>query len=603
MPNYSQITQKTIKIIISILDVNSITKSFYESSFRLLKSLAINGMLSLERFFNMGFINNLQKYLINDVCFQYISIILEKICESSYYIYYLYTNEELIKKLIEKFYENTNHELSLNLLSVMTSLTSENESVSKQLYSSQFMLLIKIYIRNYEQRIKIFSINLMMNVLVYSGVNYENESLVKWSISILLNLTKELKDDFKLKTRTVNVLSMIVKKYSSLQCIIYNFEGIEILLKELRDTFTESKIKEMEDHAKSIKQDKSKRIPEEDTRMTSETYGLDELGEYRRSLIDALASASCLYEDSRKKIIESKEMTIFYSLLEDTQVKYILCTSNLMLSLSRAHHSVKKIINDYDIINTLFRLSYHTNVDIQIASTSSLCNFFLDSSSNTNELLDCVTKLLKIMNCTKQPKNRQNAIFAIKNILYHLAHFPDKNYKETKKGIIKKLSYEYLLNLLDDEDVIIQEQSLIIFRVLLHKGAEDVEEVLKGCKNKLVKKIEEKILSQHSDVVLQALYVILNICNGNEKHKAIILEKCFLDKISNVLCESSSQHILASVLIVNSLLKPLDFDKNYPILAEYEIFQKLEKIVNDDECDKETKSTANSIISRLKNLK
>ena len=42
---------------------------------------------------------------------------------------------------------------------------------------------------------------------------------------------------------------------------------------------------------------------------------------------------------------------------------------------------------------------------------------------------------------------------------------------------MKKITYETLLTLIDDDEVSIQEQVLLIFRVLVYKTAEDIEEV------------------------------------------------------------------------------------------------------------------------------
>ncbi len=88
---------------------------------------------------------------------------------------------------------------------------------------------------------------------------------------------------------------------------------------------------------------------------------------------------------------------------------------------------------------------------------------------------------------------------------------------------MKKLSYETLLSLLDDEDTGIQEQALLIFRCLLFKSGEDVEEVLSNCKSKLTKKLEDKIISPNEDLVLHTLYVLVNIAAGNDKHKMLVL--------------------------------------------------------------------------------
>jgi hypothetical protein len=100
---------------------------------------------------------------------------------------------------------------------------------------------------------------------------------------------------------------------------------------------------------------------------------------------------------------------------------------------------------------------------------------------------------------------------------------------------MKKVTYDFLINLLDDEDNTIQEQVLLIFRVLLFKTTEDIDEVFNNCKVKLLKKLEEKLNSTNSDVILQSLYVICNIATGNEKHKSVVIDKPFMRKISTFL--------------------------------------------------------------------
>lgn len=77
------------------------------------------------------------------------------------------------------------------------------------------------------------------------------------------------------------------------------------------------------------------------------------------------------------------------------------------------------------------------------------------------------------MNNNKHSKIRYNSVCAIKNIIYSL-----NTNKEIKKNIMKKLTYETLLLLIDDEEVSIQEQSLLIFRVLVYRTPEDIEEVI-----------------------------------------------------------------------------------------------------------------------------
>lgn len=43
---------------------------------------------------------------------------------------------------------------------------------------------------------------------------------------------------------------------------------------------------------------------------------------------------------------------------------------------------------------------------------------------------------------------------------------------------MKKITYETLLTLIDDEEILIQEQVLLIFRALVYRTSEDIEEVI-----------------------------------------------------------------------------------------------------------------------------
>ena len=106
---------------------------------------------------------------------------------------------------------------------------------------------------------------------------------------------------------------------------------------------------------------------------------MDEVSEYRNSILECLAQASFHKEESRKKIIDSKEIYLILHSLNDFHYKILLSDLNLILSLSRSQKATKNILVDYDINETLFKLSNHQNIEIQIASTNSLCNFLLET--------------------------------------------------------------------------------------------------------------------------------------------------------------------------------------------------------------------------------
>jgi hypothetical protein len=144
--------------------------------------------------------------------------------------------------------------------------------------------------------------------------------------------------------------------------------------------------------------------------------------------------------------------------------------------------------------------------------------------------MECVTKLLKILTNTKHNKIRFNAICAIKNIMFY-----SNSNRDIKKTIMKKFTYDLLLSYLDDEDIAIQEQALLIFRVLLFKASEDIEEVFSHCSARLLPKVEEKLNSGNVDILIQSLYILCNISAGSEKHKSIFQNYGFMPKISNYL--------------------------------------------------------------------
>lgn len=106
---------------------------------------------------------------------------------------------------------------------------------------------------------------------------------------------------------------------------------------------------------------------------------MDEVSQYRRAILECLSQASNYKEESRKKIIDSKELCLILHSLNDHYYKILISDLNLILSLSRAQKATKNLIIDYDIIDTLFKLSNHHNIDIQIASTNPLCNFLLET--------------------------------------------------------------------------------------------------------------------------------------------------------------------------------------------------------------------------------
>lgn len=154
----------------------------------------------------------------------------------------------------------------------------------------------------------------------------------------------------------------------------------------------------------------------------------------------------------------------------------------------------------------------------------------LYKNQDKDGIVDCVGKLLKILNTTKHNKIRSNAVFALKNIIYS-----SNSQRDIKKSIMKKITYDYLIELCNDEDYSIQVQALYIFRILVNSTSEDIEEVFTNCKNKLMKIIEIKLELVNQDIISHSLFILCVISSGNEKQKNTIIEYGFLKKIFEYL--------------------------------------------------------------------
>lgn len=598
---YTNLSNVTLKLL-STTPLNKDTQSLYENAFRLLANLKQENLFNVDQSFT-NFISNIDQYLINDVLFQSICVILSKICENSYYIHLITNNKKLIEKLIGKFFINTGNNLNINMnkasVKVLVALTEEDENFSNYLLNDKnvnsFINILNKGIRNFDVELKILYIKLMTNIIIESKTTEAkkllvNEPIVKWSVSILIDLISN-KEVISLhhKISCINALSKLLKQSIEFQNTFYNLNGIELLFKELHSLYSESQLKEIDEKLKTLKANKIKNSDkifllekDEDTIISNDT-SLDINTEYKRTLIECLSCASSLKEESRKKIIDSKEIKIILNIIAEPSnpSKLILSCALLILSLSRGHLTIKKVLLDYDITSLLFKLSSHSNVDIQIQTTNSLCNFLLDNSTQVGEVVECISRLLKIFKATTHKKIRFNSVCAMKNIIFSV-----NSNRDIKKNIMKIITYETLLSLLDDQDIAIQEQALLIFRVLLYKSFEDIDEVFSHCKDQLLSNILKKLNDKNStnDIIVHSLYILSNISSGNNKQKSVI-DKSFLERIFYYAGSKVTNIRLVCMIILNNLLTAVEIQKS--IIDIEGILPLLEKIAFEDNINTE----------------
>jgi hypothetical protein len=165
---------------------------------------------------------------------------------------------------------------------------------------------------------------------------------------------------------------------------------------------------------------------------------------------------------------------------------------------------------------------------------------------------------------------------------------------------MKKITYDLLMTVLDDEDTHVQEQGLLIVRHLLFKGPEDIEEVFNNIKARLLKKLEEKLYATNKDIIVQTLYVLCNISSGNDKHKAAVFD--FVPKISAFLDSADNDIKQPGILILNNLVTFNELDKKINDTWN-DLLYKLEKMVSEDDIEIEFKTYSMNVIAKIKNLK
>ncbi len=129
-----------------------------------------------------------------------------------------------------------------------------------------------------------------------------------------------------------------------------------------------------------------------------------------------------------------------------------------------------------------------------------------------------------------------NAIWSLKNLLYHSDN-------EIREKVLSMLSFETILGLLEEPNELIQEQTLNLVRNIGCGRQENIEEIFKGFgTGRLIQILEIKLQSSHPAIVLQTLYIIVNVATGTELHKSRIMEsslmiQCILNNLVRILVD------------------------------------------------------------------
>ncbi|KAJ3093849.1 hypothetical protein HDU97_008938 [Phlyctochytrium planicorne] len=139
---------------------------------------------------------------------------------------------------------------------------------------------------------------------------------------------------------------------------------------------------------------------------------------------------------------------------------------------------------------------------------------------------------------------------------------------DIKEKVMAALTWEGLRRLIDDNELCIQEQALNLLRNLACKKESDIEDVFNGLNESVLMSVLEGKLCWASeelkkgvipssgidDIILQTLYVIVNISTGSERHKsAVMASATLLNAIMHFMSHEKSTIRVATVWCVINL--------------------------------------------------
>eukprot|EP00180_Rhodochaete_pulchella_P002859 Plantae.Rhodophyta-Rhodochaete_pulchella.ctg4509.p1 GENE.Plantae.Rhodophyta-Rhodochaete_pulchella.ctg4509~~Plantae.Rhodophyta-Rhodochaete_pulchella.ctg4509.p1 ORF type:complete len:424 (-),score=67.26 Plantae.Rhodophyta-Rhodochaete_pulchella.ctg4509:966-2237(-) len=271
------------------------------------------------------------------------------------------------------------------------------------------------------------------------------------------------------------------------------------------------------------------------------------------SALRCLAALTGCREKSREVVLEAKVLPVIVGALTGSSATLRSAAAGCLRSLSRSVRVLRNCLTDYGIVEPLLTLLKDEEEQVQVAALGSLCNLVVDVSTIKEDLLK-QGGLVPIVQLTSSTNDviRLHAVWAIKNLLYRAP-------SDLKSSVMQELTFERLNALLGDEVIGVQEQAMTLLRNLAYSdiGAshrEDIERLITNMgRTQLVQCLEDALDSQRTEIVVQAAYVVSNICTGTAKHKNMIFESSLLKRLYDVLSSSDHNARIAAMWCIDNL--------------------------------------------------
>ncbi|KAI9345630.1 armadillo-type protein [Obelidium mucronatum] len=278
------------------------------------------------------------------------------------------------------------------------------------------------------------------------------------------------------------------------------------------------------------------------------------------SCLLAISSVCSLREDCRKQVIDAKLLPLIVTALSNPSTKLRSAACKCTRSLSRSVKNLRTSLVDAGIASPLFILLNDPNIQVQTSASATLCNIVLDFSPMKKTVIENggVEQIVKLV-ASDDYQLKLNSVWALKNLLYQAG-------SDIKSRVMEELGWDVLKRLIHDPRVGIQEQSLNLLRNLVCGKEDDIDTAFSGFGEAALSVLFDKKLSNHTrvssdydGVILQTLYIIVNIATGNERHKGLIVgSDLIMGNVLKLMNHEKSLIRLATVWCVLNLTEPDD---------------------------------------------
>lgn len=263
----------------------------------------------------------------------------------------------------------------------------------------------------------------------------------------------------------------------------------------------------------------------------------------------ALAAITLQKDEYRKQVIDAKVVPLIVASMGHTSPRIRAAACQCARSLSRSVAMLRTSLIDAGVATAVFELMSDPDIAVKTSATAAVCNLVLEFSPMRRMILDSgILVLLGKLCIDGNAELRLNAVWAIKHIVYAAD-------TDVKMALLHELKSDLILQLCDDAEAAIQEQACEVIRNMVCGKPENID-LLIDCIGieKLADFLLRKLLSNVSEIVISAIYSVVHIAAGAERHRMILMQRAsILEALHHHLAAESEEIKIGAVWTIINL--------------------------------------------------